>query len=237
MPVPRLLVSFALTAVVVAAPHAATPPSGSAPAASVSASSAAAAASWPNVLSPKDTWLFDHGSNFGWAAKETSGGKHSFSGPAPDWSLGNRAVPNLEFDVELHSSVEAPAPPLTAGGGNFAATPCKEGSATQLWTLSPGVVPGNSTPTNVKLGPATGKGGCWEIEACATGEGAAVNCNYGCKALPTKGCGSACDCNGAWSTNKNGTITSVMDGKCLQVSAGPGSVVLRIADFSFHLLD
>ena len=40
-----------------------------------------------------------------------------------------------------------------------------------------------------------------------------------------KSCNSMCDCNGAWSLNKNGTITSVMDGKCLQVSGGKGSAV------------
>ena len=44
-----------------------------------------------------------------------------------------------------------------------------------------------------------------------------MNCNWGCKPLP-KSCKQPCDCNGAWSINANGTITSVMDGKCLQIS-------------------
>lgn len=165
---------------------------------------------WPNVLDGHDTWLFDHGSNFGWRAAETRGGQHALVGPAPDWSLGNHAVPSLEVDVILDAE-----PYISSVGtseGSFAAVPCNASSVTQLWTLSPGVKPGDSKPTNIQLAPATagGKpGGCWEIEACATGDGAAVNCNWGCKALP-KSCASACDCNGAWSLNSNGSITSLM---------------------------
>ena len=43
----------------------------------------------------------------------------------------------------------------------------------------------------------------------------------GCKALPKpgSGCGNGgCGCNGAWYTHTNGTITSAMDGGCLQAS-------------------
>lgn len=73
-----------------------------------------------------------------------------------------------------------------------------------------------SVTTNVK--EAAAGGGCWEIEACATGQGADVNVNWGCKPLPKAGaCG--CGCNGAWNINSNGTITSVMDGQCLQLAA------------------
>ena len=56
---------------------------------------------WPNVLDERDTWLFDYGSNFGWRALETRGGQHALVGPAPDWSLGNRAVPSLEVEVDV----------------------------------------------------------------------------------------------------------------------------------------
>jgi hypothetical protein len=179
---------------------------------------------WRNVLDARNTWFFDLGSNAGWKLQETAGQRHAFVGPAPDWALGSRAVPTLEFDVVAQSASVRDELPRPAGG-NFAAVPCKAGSASQMWTLSSGVKPGDSKPTIVKLGAAASKGGCWEIEACATGEGAAVNCNWGCKQLPKSGCASMCDCNGAWSLNANGTITSVMDGKCLQVSNGPGSVV------------
>jgi hypothetical protein len=167
---------------------------------------------WPNVLDERDTWLFDHGSNFGWRALETRGGQHALVGPAPDWSLGNRAVPSLEVDVLLGDGPASVAAADEAAGGSFAAVPCNASSATQLWTLSPGVKPGDSKTTNIQMAAAVagGKGGgCWEIEACATGEGAAVNCNWGCKGLP-KSCASLCDCNGAWSLNSNGTITSLM---------------------------
>ena len=102
------------------------------------------------------------------------------------------------------------------------ASPCKSGEVTQMWTLSPGVKPGDSQVTNVKMDAQ--RGGCWEITGCSSGQGADVGCGYGCKSLP-KSCKSKCDCNGAWSFNSNGSITSVMDGHCLQVSGGKGSAV------------
>jgi hypothetical protein len=104
----------------------------------------------------------------------------------------------------------------------FALKKCQDGIVEQEWQLSPGVKPGDSAVTNLKM--AAPKGGCWEIEACDTKAGAAVNCNWGCKGLP-KFCKSPCDCNGAWSLNPNGTITSVMDGACLTNSGGETVVV------------
>ena len=132
--------------------------------------------------------------------------------------------PSAKWPPKNYSECNTPAPgPPGPPHGAFTAQPCKPGAASQEWLLSPGVTPGDSKVTNVKMAAAHG-GGCWEIEACATGENAAVNCNWGCKPLP-KSCQQACDCNGAWSVNQNGTITSVMDGKCLQVSGGKGSAV------------
>ena len=128
------------------------------------------------------------------------------SPPAPQW-------PPKGYK---ECNTPAPGPPRPPSG-KFAAVACKPGKASQQWTLSQGVQPGDAKLTNVYM--AAGSKGCWEIEACATGEGAAVNCNWGCKPLP-KSCKSACDCNGAWNLNSNGTITSVMDGKCLQVAGG-----------------
>jgi hypothetical protein len=90
----------------------------------------------------------------------------------------------------------------------FSAQPCAAGVVEQQWELSNGVTPGDSHLTNVKM--ASAKGGCWEITGCDTKDGASVGCGYGCKALPAS-CKSPCDCNGAWNTNSNGTITSVMD--------------------------
>lgn len=64
-------------------------------------------------------------------------------------------------------------------------------------------------------------GGCLEINGCATGEHSRVDTNFGCKPLPPPGWPnrSICEANMAWATNANGTITSVMDGKCLTVGA------------------
>ena len=77
---------------------------------------------WRNVLDARNTWFFDLGSNFGWSLKETAGQKHAFVGPAPDWSLGNRAVPTLEFDV-IAQAVNAGDELGDPAGGNFAAIP------------------------------------------------------------------------------------------------------------------
>jgi len=79
--------------------------------------------------------------------------------------------------------------------------------------------------TNVKM--AAGSKGCWEITACAHGPQAGVGCGYGCKPLPKGQPKSIGDCNfnGAWSTHKNGSITSVMDGHCLQTHAHEGGAV------------
>ena len=120
-------------------------------------------------------------------------------------------------------------------GSSFAAVACSNATQ-QLWALSAGVTPGDSRPTQVgqwhtgdppAANSAAGGAGCWEIQGCGTGEHAVANTNYGCKALPAKPCEGSndCLCNGAWAFNSNGTITSVMDGHCLQVEAGAGSAV------------
>ena len=117
---------------------------------------------------------------------------------------------------ECNTPSPSPPGPHPANGA-FSAKPCKPGAISQEWMLSKGVVPGDSKVTNVQM--AAGSKGCWEITGCSQADGAGVGCGYGCKPVP-KSCSSKCDCNGAWSVNANGTITSVMDGKCLQVAAG-----------------
>ena len=129
------------------------------------------------------------------------------------------SLPSAKWPPPHYKECNTPAPgPPGPPRGAFSAEPCKVGAASQAWVLSPGVAPGDSQPTNVALATRS-KASCWEIEACATGDNAAVNCNWGCKALPAS-CSSPCNCNGAWSTNANGTITSVMDGHCLQIVSG-----------------
>ena len=63
------------------------------------------------------------------------------------------------------------------------------------------------------------KGGCWEITGCSFDNGAGVGTTYGCKGIPPAGWKSPCDANGVWAFNENNTITSVMSGKCLEISA------------------
>jgi hypothetical protein len=149
----------------------------------------------------------------------------------------------------------SPGPPRPAAGP-FVASPCKPGEPSQEWTLSKGVAPGDGQSTNVQM--AAGSKGCWEITACAHGPSAAVGCSYGCKPLPKpdvkpKGPGD-CEChhvsppigeclfnhtgawlfnhagnfNGVWALHTNGTITSVMDGNCLQTSTKGGAVNVGI---------
>lgn len=115
------------------------------------------------------------------------------------------------------------APPPGGRTGKFAATPCS-GLPSQLWELTSGVVPGDGKPTSVQMDHAAG--GCWEVEGCS---GETVNCNWGCKPLPkdTAQCAkSPCDCNGAWTTNKDGTISSLVGDSCIEVTAGANSAVI-----------
>ena len=85
---------------------------------------------WPNVLEVQNTWLFDEGSNFGYAARAPGAASASITGPAPDWGLGSRGIPVIEVDV----AVVAVPPQPPAGGGRaavtgsaFAAVECKSG--------------------------------------------------------------------------------------------------------------
>ena len=83
--------------------------------------------------------------------------------------------------------------------------------------------------TNVQANLTTRMGGCWEITACATADGAGVGTTYGCKGIP-KNCNSGCDCNGAWLFNAgNSTITSVMSGKCLEAKSSSGGTPVEVS--------
>ena len=71
---------------------------------------------------------------------------------------------------------------------------------------------------------AYNKNGCWEITGCGRTEGAKVGTTYGCKPVPKPGYTNDCDANGAWIAQKNGTITSAMDGHCLTLGADKASL-------------
>ena len=113
----------------------------------------------------------------------------------------------------------APPPPPPGPPGppaaRFGAAVCNTSKLSQRWLLSPGVSPGSSVTTTIKS--ATAQAGCFEITGCS---GGSVGTDYGCKPLPKPGTTNKCALNGAWSLNKNGTITSVMDGQCLQIAGG-----------------
>lgn len=61
--------------------------------------------------------------------------------------------------------------------------------------------------------------GCLEVNACKTGDHARVDTSFGCKKFKPDST-NACDLNNAWNVNENGTITSVMNGKCLESASG-----------------
>ena len=121
-------------------------------------------------------------------------------------------------------SPSPPAPPT-----NFGAGECSASSKSQLWTLSTGVTPGDSAPTNVGI---NAQQYCWEIPACVENGDVGVDTAGGaCKALPSGQCSAdhKCDCNMAWRFHKNKTISNVMDNTCLQLEAkDPSNVAVTV---------
>jgi len=113
--------------------------------------------------------------------------------------------------------------------GQMMMEPCNASSPSQDWTLSPGIHPGDGGVTNIKS--TTGNKGCWEITGCNMHANAAVGTGFGCKALPKGPCsGNMCDCNGAWTINSNGSITSYMSHLCM-VAEG-SKVTVSVCDGS-----
>jgi len=102
--------------------------------------------------------------------------------------------------------------------GTLRLEPCSELEPGQHWKLS--AEPGEYKSVQNDL--PWMEGGCWDIVACDEKDGAEVGVNFGCKPLPKPGSTNPCDANGAWSFNSNGTITSLMDGKCLQIDPDDG---------------
>lgn len=126
-------------------------------------------------------------------------------------------------DMPVLESVGRPTPKTSdvQGYAGLGVRPCDSSVGTQRWSLLAGVVPGDNTLTLVKS-EASKSSGCWEITACSESRDANVGTSYGCKPMPVPGpdmCKDACVCNGVWAFNANGTITAVMDGRCLQSDA------------------
>lgn len=60
---------------------------------------------------------------------------------------------------------------------------------------------------------------CLEIHGCSSSDHVGVDTKFGCKKLPSPQETDPCAKNMAWNVNSNGTITSVLSGKCLQPSS------------------
>eukprot|EP00039_Didymoeca_costata_P001322 m.51572 g.51572 ORF g.51572 m.51572 type:complete len:1018 (+) comp10741_c0_seq1:186-3239(+) len=97
------------------------------------------------------------------------------------------------------------------------AADCNASSPGQQWTLKVDTL---TTIASHAMGT-----GCWEINGCATGNGAQIATPSGCKPLNPKATG--CDANSAWTYHSsNGSITSQMDGNCVTLS-GSSPVVSK----------
>lgn len=102
------------------------------------------------------------------------------------------------------------------GDRDLVLQPCDASLSSQHWKLSSN--PGHSVQSTVQNKIPFWEGGCWAINGCETKDGAGVAYGW-CKPLPRSGWTQLCDASAAWSFNPNGTITSVMDGKCLQIGS------------------
>jgi len=125
--------------------------------------------------------------------------------------LGGQRTAVFMINTAVHNGTVGPGE-----GHGVAMTKCNASKPAQTWFLSPGVAPGDGSTTNVN----STLGHCWEIGACNTRPGAGLGAYGGCKPVPHPGtCATnKCACNGAWAFEKNGSITSVMDGMCLTAS-------------------
>ena len=103
---------------------------------------------------------------------------------------------------------------------------CDATAKGQRWSLSPGVTPGDGKPTYLWItGSDNGKstqtclkvlGGCDPNDGTPVGHGSGGNCSITTPA--TCNFDHPCQsCSAVWSFNRNGTITSLTDGRCLQV--------------------
>ena len=124
------------------------------------------------------------------------------------------------------SSNSDAARPIKLGDGSITLSSC-DGSKSQQWVLtstsntSRGSLPSGTARTKATAVKSLADGGCWEIDGCSSSAGAAIDTDYGCKKIPVPGWknhSSPCVANMAWEFHSNDTVTSLMDGFCLQVS-------------------
>eukprot|EP01043_Picozoa_sp_COSAG02_P047463 COSAG02_NODE_4554_length_5220_cov_31.069713_1_plen_771_part_10 len=156
-----------------------------------------------------------------------------------------------DYHPLLHNIVRTKTPTAhksksqVAAGPNLVATECT-GERSQQWVFSPGFQPwvSDTDGTIVELAGSNTSDAlgdwnsqrdmmCWRALGCSDKDGAPVGCGKGCTPLP--GCyangsyaceegvpGGRCNCNGAFSFQKDATIRSEMppEKHCLQIVAG-----------------
>ena len=116
------------------------------------------------------------------------------------------------------------------GGGKLSMTSCDAAKPSQLWHLSAGATFENAAITNLMNGAGPGGfgGACCVSANCGGRPGAAVAGSSYCKAVPAAGCNTSqaakCACNAAWRMQKDGTITSLVNGDCLTTDLTTGYI-------------
>lgn len=161
---------------------------------------------------------------------DVSGGGIHIGSSGSRWTTGPKADVAISRQTS-QSGVEARL------RSQLTAQKCVDGKLSQLWYLTKGVTPGAGPAiTTVTQGNNNTDGEhCWKVIACSSDEGTPIGVGFGCTPLPSTTVahrcgpenppGANCPCNGAFVFHGNGTITSVMDGHCLEVARTAGSEV------------
>ena len=112
------------------------------------------------------------------------------------------------------------------GGAGLVVSKCNATSLSQQWIFSGPTPTFGGTP--IISAASGGAQHCWEIPGCSSASPTTVDTDYACKPLPKPGwrnTSSPCVANMAWTVNSNQTITSVMDGSCIQLSSSDESSI------------
>jgi hypothetical protein len=130
------------------------------------------------------------------------------------------------------SPTPSPTPSPAPSSAGLRPAPCNASRLGQLWSLVGGgqqqqqrqrqqSSDGSSSSSSgwASLRSLVPGSGCIEIHACSRADGAKVDVGFGCKPVPKPGFHGDCAANMAWVYNPNRTFTSVMDGRCLTLSA------------------
>ena len=155
---------------------------------------------------------------------DVSGGAVHVGSSGSRWNTG-------PFNHDGGPSVASGLTELTAATGKLwpETQTCDESNPRQRWSLSPGVKPGTGTPTYLWTTGSAGGGNstseCLKVlGGCSSENGSPVG--FGSGNCFVNNLPASCDhkapcadgkCQTVWSLHQNGTITSGIDGRCLQV--------------------